>query len=80
MKYRHKPSEVEAVRYTGVNQSEVSEFTAGQAKFSGNDVVLRTFCGDVIARPGDYIVCDAAGEFYPCRPEVFEESYDAVKE
>ena len=80
MKFRKKPIEVEAIKYSGYNELEVVEFTAGQARTLGNDMVIRTLEGDMIARPGDYIICGVAGEFYPCRPDIFEATYDQVKE
>ena len=80
MKYRKKPVEVEAIRYTGENVSDVCNFTSGQVRLSGGDMIIRTLEGDMIARPGDYIICGVAGEFYPCRPDIFEATYYQVKE
>ena len=82
MKYRKKPAEVEAIRYTGHNKIEVREFTAGQALESDvtSDLRLRNPEGDFIVRQGDYIICDVSGAFYPCHPELFEETHEPVKE
>lgn len=36
--------------------------------------------GKQIVRPGDWIIKGVAGEFYPCKPEVFESTYEKVEE
>ena len=37
-----------------------------------------TLEGDHIACPGDYIIKGVAGEFYPCKPDIFDATYEEV--
>ena len=43
-------------------------------------MVIHTLEGDLTAQPGDYIITGIAGEQYPCRADIFEETYEEVKE
>lgn len=45
---------------------------------TGTYGTIRTLEGDMRANPGDYILRGIAGEFYPCRKDIFEASYDRV--
>lgn len=40
--------------------------------------VIHTLEGPVTATEGDWIILDARGEFYPCKPEIFDATYDKV--
>ena len=44
------------------------------------EVVIHTLEGDMIARPGDYIITGVEGEQYPCKPEIFHKTYEEYKE
>lgn len=44
-----------------------------------NYIVIRTLEGDMKARKDDWIICGVSGEFYPCKPDIFEETYEPVK-
>lgn len=75
--YRKKPVVIEAVRWTGENRSEILTFT--ENKGSWGDVTgmqISTPEGVVTASEGDYIIKGVAGEFYPCKPEIFELTYE----
>lgn len=43
-------------------------------------MVIRTLEGDMRASVGDMIIKGVQGEFYPCKPQIFWETYDAKKE
>ena len=43
-------------------------------------LMIRTLEGDMRATPGDYIIKGVKGEFYPCKPDIFEQSYDKAEE
>lgn len=84
-RFRKKPVEVEAIQFTGENHREIIEFTGGQAYIGGpgaddrSDVMtIPTLEGPRRASAGDWIICGVAGEFYPCKPEIFEETYTRV--
>lgn len=78
--YVKKPVVVEAVQWTGSNFDEIKEFC-------GNDVVentgtkysylqIHTLEGGMTASKGDYIIKGVSGEFYPCKPDIFEKTYE----
>ena len=43
----------------------------------GYRVEIHTKEGTMVAAPGDYIICGVQGEFYPCKPDIFEATYEA---
>lgn len=81
-KYRKKPVEIEAVQWTGDNLKEVVDFMGDASckyslSFMASPVlVIHTLEGDHQARVGDYIIKGVHGEFYPCKPDIFEETYE----
>ncbi len=44
-------------------------------RWNGNN-----YKGDMIAKKGDYIIKGVQGEFYPCKPDIFAETYEEVEE
>lgn len=93
-RYRKKPIEIEAIQFTGDNEYEIADFmhlpvTALQTSV---DAVLRidgdyrenthihipTLEGTMTANYGDYIIKGVKSEFYPCKPDIFEETYDSI--
>ena len=42
-------------------------------------LVIATLEGEMIAKPGDWIIRGVAGEFYPCKPEIFDVTYEVVR-
>lgn len=84
-KYRKKPVVVEAVQFVGTGDScdKVAAFLADMSGRScrwktntheGGFIV--TLEGEMEFRPGDYIIRGVAGEFYPCKPDIFEATYE----
>lgn len=41
---------------------------------------IKTLEGDYIVTPGDWIIKGVNGEMYPCKSDIFEQTYDAVQE
>ena len=41
-------------------------------------IVIKTLEGDMIAQPGDWIIQSVKGELYPCKPDIFEATYEPV--
>ena len=82
MRYRKKPVEVEAIQYTGENHTEIEEFmgVSGLADAHPYAVFISTLEGQMRASVGYWIIKGVAGEFYPCKPDIFEQTYEAVKE
>lgn len=80
--YRKKPLDVQVVLWTGNNLDEVLAFATNAAVVPSSGppkLTIRTLEGDMLARPGCYIVRGIRGEFYPCAAEIFEGSYDEVR-
>jgi hypothetical protein len=78
-RYRKKPVEIEAVEWTGRNGAEIGRFLKGSEwREDGDDILLETLEGTMAARPGDFILRGVEGEVYPCKPKIFEATYEAV--
>ncbi len=45
---------------------------------AGGSLTIRTLEGDMIAQPGDWIIKGVKGELYPCKPDIFEATYEAA--
>ena len=43
-------------------------------------VTIHTLEGDVVGNEGDWLITGVAGEQYPCKPDIFEETYERVSE
>jgi hypothetical protein len=84
MKFRKKPVLVDAVLFTGDNFEELGEFAGSNAQpaiHHGKTVLaIETLEGTMIASPGDWIVQGTWGEFYPCKPGPFEDTFEPVDE
>ncbi|HEQ2314271.1 TPA: hypothetical protein VKH97_000968 [Streptococcus pyogenes] len=78
--FRKKPVVIEAVRFIGSNYEEVREFIEQETLCSDLSIVIPTLEGDMVAQKGDYIIKGVQGEFYPCKPDIFEETYDEIIE
>ena len=79
-KYRTKPCEIEAVQWNGNNEHEIFLFVGSFYHFtSRGELMIETLEGDMKASTGDYIIKGLRGEFYPCKPDVFEKKYELVK-
>lgn len=90
MKYRKKPVVIEAMKWTGENVKEVKEFCGRAAhmhyqyeSFLNDPVVrlvLETLEGEMNV-PNNYMIIKGVdGEFYGCRPDIFEATYEEVEE
>lgn len=80
-KYRKKPVVIEAVQWTGKNFDDIYEFTEGKnCHMYNKSLVIMTLEGQMTANIGDYIIKGVQGEFYPCKPDIFEEIYEEVAE
>lgn len=83
MKYRKKPIVIEAVQFTGGNTEECCRFigrTNTSSCTPGESIGIYTLEGAMLASPGDWIIKGVNGEFYPCKPDIFEKTYDSVSE
>lgn len=88
--YRKKPVVIEAMLYEGVESIPEAEkfvgksFKIGSASYDGKKyttavVSIETLEGDMYISKGDYIIKGLKGEFYPCKPDIFEATYEALE-
>lgn len=89
MKFRKKPVVIEAVQLLWSTWNEMCEH-AGVGKLSdgkpegrqdGEKIGMNipTLEGLMIASEGDWIIRGVKGEIYPCKPDIFEATYEAVE-
>jgi hypothetical protein len=79
-KYRKKPVVIEAVHWTGDNLSEIQAFCPQARIVFGFGVAIDTLEGTMMASGGDWIIRGVKGEFYPCKPDIFEATYEQVED
>ncbi|EOS7904501.1 hypothetical protein EAC61_RS05360 [Enterococcus hirae] len=83
MKYRKKPVVVEAIQLTNKNLLEVKEWCNGElvpnTETSGCDLYISTLEGIMHTDINDYIIQGVEGEFYPCKPDIFEKTYEVAE-
>lgn len=85
--YRKKPVEIEAIQFEDTPEvlSELSDFINNQDlrvdyKDPENPFIkIETLEGVMKASVGDYIIKGVNGEFYPCKPDIFNKTYEEVK-
>lgn len=84
MKYRRKPVVVEAMQYDGTNFLALNKWSNHQVKVDitsyQSRVVIPTLEGDLEVSIGDYVIKGVQGKFYPCKPDIFEATYEKVEE
>lgn len=89
MKYRKKPVVIEAVQWTGDNWEEINTFLPrphwwlkdGSLVNKDNPrqpIIMETLEGHMRADINDWIIKGVKGEFYPCKPDIFEQTYEKV--
>ena len=80
-KYVKKPVVISALQWTGDNILEMYNFTGrtGGELLKNDELYIDTLEGTMHASVGDYIVCGVDGEFYPCKPDIFEKTYEIVE-
>lgn len=83
-RYRKKPVVVEAYRLPPEGDDSTQELIdflhsmdEDWESEKGGYLVIHTLEGDMVAKPGDWIINGVKGEFYPCKHEVFLMSYEA---
>lgn len=78
-KYRKKPVEIEAWLVTDDQEDNdaLLEWLGEDAYLDEhNDIAIETLEGTMTARTGDYIIQGVQGEFYPCKPDIFAQTYE----
>ena len=79
-KYRKKPVIIEAIQWAGENLSEIDKFMQAKVKKRALVLIIPTLEGKTHALLGDYIIKGVNGEFYPCKPDIFDKTYEEITE
>lgn len=93
MKYRKKPIVIEAIIWKGDNLEEVMNFLNTEFEYNKDDyyytykfiydkdgLIIRTLEGLMKVSIGDFIIKGINGEYYPCKPDIFEKTYEKVED
>lgn len=91
--FRKKPVVIEAVQWDGQDHRGMFNFLDGDfrshlathganfyidhSKVKGG-LVIKTLEGEHVATVGDFIIKGVSGEYYPCKPDIFEATYEPV--
>lgn len=77
--YVKKPIVVKAVQWTGDNLNEIQNFCHNNRYSIINDkFTIYSLKGDMVVSTGDWIIKGVAGECYPCKPDIFELTYEEI--
>lgn len=76
-----KPVTVQAIQLTSDNWEAVADFVGKDVRFTLDSfgkpyLIINTPEGAHNAFVGDWIIRGVKGEFYPCKPDIFEQTYD----
>jgi hypothetical protein len=84
--YRKKPIVIEAIQledlevYTLMSIQHLVGLGKDIFEVKGDGLIIKTLEGDMRASIGDWIIKGVQGEFYPCKPDIFEKTYEKVAE
>lgn len=81
MKFRKRAVEIEAIQWNGENLTEISDFLKSENFYhnKGKSLIIVTLEGDMEARLNDWVIKGVNNEFYPCKPDIFEKTYEKVE-
>lgn len=85
--YRKKPVVIEAIQYTGTNQNEIIEWVEKNKVMrevripldNYKPITIITLEGEMAATPLDFLIIGVKREVYPCKPAIFELTYEKVE-
>ncbi|MHC6175446.1 hypothetical protein [Glutamicibacter sp. X7] len=89
MQFRKKPVVIEAMQLTGSNREEIFKWASSRTPLGRvvpavpkadtiDQMLIHTLEGTMTADPGDWIIRGVQGEFYPCKPDIFEQTYEVA--
>lgn len=89
-KFCKKPIVIDAWQWCGGNYADVdgpewlfegfrSKDIEIRSSWGSNSMFIRTLEGEMLANPGDWIIRGVKGELYPCKPDIFEITYESVE-
>lgn len=89
-KFKKKPVEIDAwevsqlindaqFNWDDLPESVIEAYNDKKIIFGDKQVYINTLEGEMVGSWEDWIIRGVAGEFYPCKPDIFEQTYDAVE-
>jgi hypothetical protein len=90
-KFRRKPIMIDAVQWTGSMTclGELQPLTLPDRRTlqvvedfidaGPPSLAIQTLEGEMVANPGDWIIKGVKGDLYPCKPDIFAETYEEVR-
>ena len=83
MRYRKKPVVIEAMQWDGTaaGATPIIDWVlqgGGTARYHDTCIAIDTLEGTMLAGPGDWIIRGVQGEHYPCKPDIFDLTYEAT--
>ena len=81
--FRKRSIVIEAEQWTGKNGLTIASFMGHPFPDDAHTTdtpIIHTLEGDLVASVGDWIIKGVKGEFYPCKPDIFQATYDAVED
>jgi hypothetical protein len=90
-KYRKKPVVIEAMKFKGFDSyldivkwmkdsGDTTALANENPRYSYPIMLIQTLEGTMAANPDDWIIKGVNGEFYPCKPDIFEATYEKVED
>ena len=96
MKYRKKPVVIEDMTVSQILSTQIDRFSTlpswiqnaienkilvfDRSSFSVNSLIVKTLEGDMLGNSNDFIIQGVNGELYPCKPDIFELTYEKVED
>lgn len=87
MKFRKKPVVIDAIQFDPGSEHKTKlphpvvatgGIGADNYNYDGFEFFIETLEGPMRVTPGDWIICGIKGEYYPCKPDIFEATYEPV--
>jgi hypothetical protein len=83
--YKKKPVSVKAIKWTGNNFETIKQFAGENVFLEDGELIIKTLEDGItnkakhIASVGDFVIQGIKGEFYFCKPDIFEQTYEVNK-
>lgn len=86
-KYKKRPVVIEAARFDGYNADSLMQWVNSSTgyctaflslKDDSRTILIKTLEGVMTASIGDWVIKGVQGEFYPCKPDIFDQTYEEV--
>lgn len=84
-KFKKAPVVIDAIQWHGTNGNELLDWIAAFGEntsgteigvdFATSEVTIKTLEGEMRGTPGDWVIRGVKGEYYPCKPDIFEKTY-----